>query len=56
MEKMAPNSIFVGHSTLIIWQRKIKGPLGLLLLMGYSGRKVARLFATNPGKQLGSRH
>ena len=27
MEKMAPNSKFIGHSTKIIWQSKIKGPL-----------------------------
>ena len=27
MEKVAPNSKFVGHSTEIIQQSKIKGPL-----------------------------
>ena len=27
MEKVAPHSKFVGHSTEIIWQSKIKGPL-----------------------------
>ena len=27
MEKVAPNSEFVGHSTEIIWQSKIKGTL-----------------------------
>ena len=27
MEKVVPNSKFVGHSTEIIWQSKIKGPL-----------------------------
>ena len=27
MEKVAPNSKFFGHSTEIIWQSKIKGPL-----------------------------
>ena len=27
MEKVVPNSKFVGYSTEIIWQRKIEGPL-----------------------------
>ena len=31
MEKVAPNSKFVGHSTEIIWQSKIKVPLQLFL-------------------------
>ena len=26
MEKVVPNSKYVGHSTETIWQRKIKGP------------------------------
>ena len=30
MEKVAPNSKFVGHSTEIIQQSKIKGPLKML--------------------------
>ena len=29
MEKGASNSKFVGHSTEIIWQSKVKGPLTL---------------------------
>ena len=31
MEKVAPNSKFVGHSTEIIRQSKIKGPLAVLI-------------------------
>ena len=31
MEKEAPNSKFVGHSTEIIWQSKIKEPLAILV-------------------------
>ena len=36
MEKVAPNSKFVGHSTEIIWQSKIKGPLNSLVWTRYS--------------------
>ncbi len=32
MEKVAPNSKFVGHSTEIIQQSKIKGPLNKIVL------------------------
>ena len=30
MEKVAPNSKFVGHSIETIWQSKIKGPIRFL--------------------------
>ena len=32
MEKVAPNSKFIGHFTEIIWQSKIKAPLPALLI------------------------
>ena len=33
MEKVVPNSKFVGHSTEIIWQSKIKGPLQIVVIV-----------------------
>ena len=33
MEKVGPNSKFVGHSTKIIWQSKIKGSLKKNIMM-----------------------
>ena len=35
MEKVAPNSKFVGHSTEIIWQSKIKGPLRSVMIANW---------------------